>query len=296
MAIFARYRISFNLMNLKPFCAAALISAVFLTACSNPPAKSEGETADTPQAQTAPTEEETMTQFEYDKMMANFPKPLAMENLIFDAGLKFDKVVLVPTEKATSFTSAAQKSVAFGMYAVDLGYLSIYEKKGGILKYLKATHDLANDLNAGEAFKKFGGDQADRVVMEKDSLLKLADDVYYESYNHIKGNNKYEVATLIVAGSFVESHYHALSALKSQKRNAKNEELFTKLFESKLHIMNLMNVLKQLEKKAGCTEMMNRLAPMQEALSGLKSPQDLTADKVEALLKVVATIRNQCIG
>jgi len=283
-------------MNLKPFCAAALVSAVFLTACSNPPAKSEGEAADTAQAQTAPTEDEAMTQFEYDKMMANFPKPLVMENLVFKAGLKFDKVVLMPLDKANSFTSAAQKSVAFGMYAVDLGYISIYEKKGDILKYLKACHDLANDLNAGEAFKKFGGDQADRVVMHKDSLLKLADDVYFESYNHIKGNNKYEVAALIVAGSFIESHYHALSALKGQSPSAKNEELFTKLYESKLHILNLMNVLKQLEKKAGCTDMMNHLSPLQEELSGLKNSKDLTSEKIETLLKLVTTIRQQCIG
>jgi len=240
-------------------------------------------------------EKEEFTQFEFDKMMANFPKPMEIESEIVKAGIKFDKITINSLENLPNYQTESKKALNFGTYAVDLGYLAAFDKKQEALKYFKNTRQLAVDLNAVESFDKVAGANIENQLANKDTLIRIADDVYYDSYTYIKSSNKLEVATLIVAGSWIESQYHALSALKSYPRNAKTEKLYNKIYEQQTHLSNLLNVLTQFEGKEEFNALITDFSALLEMYKSVKETKELTQEIATKFQKEVEVVRAKII-
>lgn len=273
---------------------ALIVGSVVLFSCGDAK-KEENKEAVAEQKDSTTIEKEEFTQFEFDKMMANFPKPMEMETEIVNAGIKFDKITINSLDNMANYQTEAQKALNFGTYAVDLGYLAAYDKKQDALKYFKNTRQLAVDLNAVESFDKVAGANIENQLSNKDTLIKIADDVYYDSYTYIKSSNKLEVASLIVAGSWIESQFHALSALKNYPRNAKTEKLYNKIYEQQTHLSNLLNVLKQFENKEEFKSLVTDYSNLLTTYKSVKETKELTQEVAAKFQKEVAAIREKVI-
>ncbi|MFN5493400.1 MAG: hypothetical protein ACK5AQ_03990, partial [Bacteroidota bacterium] len=100
-----------------------MFSMVLLGACSGSK-QEEASMQDTTQvADTSSNQKREFTEFEFDKMMANFPKPMEIETEILKSGIKFEKVALNDLANASNYQTDAKKAINFGIYSVDLGYL-----------------------------------------------------------------------------------------------------------------------------------------------------------------------------
>jgi hypothetical protein len=243
----------------------------------------------------ASIENEKFTEFEFDKMMANFPKPLEMVNEVVKTGVKFDKASINPIENEEKYVTENKKAVNFGIYCVDLSYLSAYDKKQEILKSYKTVRKLAESLNALEAFDNVAGGEIDKKLSNKDTLLKIADDIYYDSYSHIKSKNKLEIAALIVCGSWIESQNIVLQALKNYDRNAKTEFLYNKTFEQTVHIQNLIAVLNQFKDNAEFQTLIANFEELKNEFAKNKTTEDLNKEDIQSLAKMVTDIRAKMI-
>jgi len=276
------------------FLGLILASTIMVSSCGDSKKEESSETVAEIRDSTV-VEKEEFTQFEFDKMMANFPKPMEIESEIVKAGIKFDKITINSLENLANYQTEAKKALNFGTYAVDLGYLAAYDKKQDALKYFKNTRQLAVDLNAVESFDKVAGANIENQLANKDTLVRIADDVYYDSYTYIKSSNKLEVASLIVAGSWIESQFHALSALKSYPRNAKTEKLYNKIYEQQTHLSNLLNVLKQFEGKDEFNTLIADYSKLLEMYKSVKDTKDLTQEVAAKLQKEVEAVRAKII-
>ncbi len=269
---------------------------LFATACSNnskPEGAATEENAVATDSSSAAKEEFTM--FEFDKMMANFPKPLDMVNEIAKAGVKFDKASVNDLANEANYTTESKQALNFGVYSVDLGYLSAYDKKQDILKSFKTVRKLAESLNAIESFEKVAGANFESKMSNKDTLMKIADDVYYESYNHIKGSNRLLIATQIVCGSWIESQNFALQGLMNYDRNAKTEFLYNKIFEQRTHLENLLNVMNQFKDNEEMKPLIADYENLKAEYFKFKDTKELTKSSIAELAKAVNGERNNII-
>jgi hypothetical protein len=276
------------------FLGVLLASTIIVSSCGDAK-KEESSTTVVESKDSTVIEKEEFTQFEFDKMMANFPKPMEIESEIVKAGIKFDKISINSIDNLGNYQTEAKKALNFGTYAVDLGYLAAFDKKQEALKYFKNTRQLAVDLNAVESFDKVAGANIENQLANKDTLVRIADDVYYDSYTYIKSSNKLEVASLIVAGSWIESQYHALSALKSYPRNAKTEKLYNKIYEQQTHLSNLLNVLTQFEGKEEFDTLITDYSKLLEMYKSVKETKELTQEVAAKFHKEIEAVRAKII-
>ena len=269
---------------------------LFATSCSNTN-KPEGAATEenTVAKDSLSVAKEEFTMFEFDKMMANFPKPLDMVNEIAKAGVKFDKAAVNDIANEANYTTEAKQAINFGVYSVDLGYLSAYDKKQDIIKSFKTVRKMAEGLNALESFEKVAGSNFETKMSNKDTLMKIADDVYYESYNHIKGSNRLLIATEIVCGSWIESQNFALQGLMNYDRNAKTEFLYNKIFEQKTHLENLLNVMNQFKDNEEMKGMIADFESLKTEYFRFKETKDLNKSTIAELAKAVSTVRTKLI-
>ena len=269
---------------------------LFATSCSNnskPEGAATEENAVAKDSSSVAKEEFTM--FEFDKMMANFPKPLDMVNEIAKAGVKFDKASVNDLANEANYTTESKQALNFGVYSVDLGYLSAYDKKQEILKSFKTVRKLAESLNAIESFEKVAGANFESKMSNKDTLMKIADDVYYESYNHIKGSNRLLIATQIVCGSWIESQNFALQGLMNYDRNAKTEFLYNKIYEQRTHLENLLNVMNQFKDNEEMKPLIADYENLKAEYFKFKDTKELTKTSIAVLAKSVNAVRNNII-
>jgi hypothetical protein len=276
------------------FLGLLLVSTIIAASCGDSKKEESSQTV-VESKDSAVIEKEEFTQFEFDKMMANFPKPMEIESEIVKAGIKFDKITINSIDNIANYQTEAKKALNFGTYAVDLGYLAVFDKKQEALKYFKNTRQLAVDLNAVESFDKVAGANIENQLANKDTLVRIADDVYYDSYTYIKSSNKLEVASLIVAGSWIESQYHALSALKAYPRNEKTEKLYNKIYEQQTHLSNLLNVLKQFEGKDEFNALIADYSKLLEMYKSVKETKELTQEVATKFHKEVEAVRAKII-
>jgi len=272
----------------------ASIATLLLSSCGNNSAPTV-DTETNKQQDTAVAAKEEFTMFEFDKMMANFPKPLDMVNEIAKAGVKYDKASINNVDNEKNYVTESKRALNFGVYSVDLGYLSTYDKKQEVLKSFKTVRKLAESLNALESFDNVAGANFESKLSNKDTLVKIADDVYYESYNNIKSSNRLEIATLIVCGSWVESQNFALQGLSNYERNAKTEFLYNKIYEQKTHLDNLLSVMNQFKDKDDFAALITDFENLKSVYASFKDTKELTKATVGKLAEVVKSTREKVV-
>jgi|GEM_PF-2503214 len=270
--------------------------AILLASCgNNKPENATTEGATTEVKDSATTAKEEFTMFEFDKMMANFPKPLDMVNEIAKAGVKFDKAAINDIANEKNYVTETKRALNFGVYSVDLGYLSAYDKKQDVIKSFKTVRKFAEGLNALESFDKVAGANFESKMSNKDTLVKIADDVYYESYNHIKGNNRLLVATQIVCGSWIESQNFALQGLMNYERNAKTEFLYNKIFEQRTHLENLLAVMNQFKDSEDMKQLATEFETLKTEYNAFRESKELTKASIGKLAAAVKKVRESVV-
>jgi len=270
------------------------VATILLSSCGSNKAPETTNLEQKPKDSATAAKEE-FTMFEFDKMMANFPKPLDMVNEIAKAGVKYDKASLNDLNNEKNYITESKQALNFGVYSVDLGYLSAYDKKQDVIKLFKTVRKIAEAINALESFDKVAGSNFESKIGNKDTLVKIADDVYYESYNNIKGNNRLEVATLIVCGSWIESQNLALQGLLNYDRNAKTEFLYNKIYEQKTHLDNLLSVMNQFKEQEAFANLIPDFENLKSVYSSFKETNELTKASIGKLAEAVKASREKVI-
>ena len=81
-------------------------------------------------------------------------------------------------------------------------------------------------------------------LTNKDSLVKIANEVYLSTDNYLKDNERENSAALIILGGWIEALYIATN-LETNETN--DFELLNRIAEQKYSLVNLLNLLKKYE-------------------------------------------------
>ena len=99
------------------------------------------------------TTEENEVKEDLQKVLTDVPEPSEMPYQLKATGAEFDPKLPNPSGDVEKYKTTNNKAALnLGVYATDVGYVSVYEKVQNALDYIDATKNLGDKLGVTNAF------------------------------------------------------------------------------------------------------------------------------------------------
>ncbi len=246
-------------MSLKKFVwMACLLGVCAFTACT-PENKTEGTDQDT--TATAGTDDTPDTvradagDGDNNRVLSGLPPTSEVPALLQLSGADFNPTLVNAAAKSTGYTTTTDKAALnLGIYASDIGYLSVYDKTQDVITYLKSAEKLANHLGLNNTFGTEMQQRFQKNVNNKDSLVKIVDETMNYVNSFLKEGNRDATAALIVTGSFVEGLYLSTGLIEkypkdvpADVRNQTLTSLITSITKQEESLDDLIDILQEVK-------------------------------------------------
>ena len=157
-------------------CSAILISCGGNKPESSSETKTELKDTVKKEAETSPTNE--LADFQFTTLVINIPSPFSIVGILPKAGVSFDQNLVNPVDKATKYTTSSKKGLNYGVYVVDLVYLSTNQQYAQLKSYFKTSRDLAKSLDCLESFDKVAGTNLEKNMDKTDEKFLHAERLF----------------------------------------------------------------------------------------------------------------------
>lgn len=169
------------------------------------------------------------------------PTPFEMTKMLNNIGVSYSSAILNPVDKAEKYFTEKSKAVNLGIYGADVAYAATYDQKQDIKLYLKALKTLVDALGINIDYSKMLSDEFKEKINNKDTLINIITNTYYETYKNLEGKGNKDLATMMVTGMWVEVMYIATNISKDSYNNSEIVKLISKQKDS---YMKLLDILK----------------------------------------------------
>jgi hypothetical protein len=244
----------------------------------------------------------------------SIPSPIETTSLLKGAGAKYNASYLNPVENVSKYSTAASRALNLGVYGSDLSFTSIFDQTQESMLYLRCTNKLATSLGISGAFDEATTARIEANLENRDSLLTIISDSYWNADTYLKENGQPGVSALIIAGGWIEGLYIA-----SQIANTtQNQDIATRIGEQKLSLDNLVALLDTYKTtNEGINSTLIQLQELKAIYDGIqvkaaetevstdkkegvttidnKSNYKLTPEQLKAVSEKVTQIRNKII-
>ncbi|MFT3884245.1 MAG: hypothetical protein QM724_02080 [Flavobacteriales bacterium] len=211
-----------------------LAAALLLTACGGDQAPQE----------TLHTDQDTDTTqaarvLRTKNIFHNIPSPMETAALLKKAGAGYDKDMLNDVTHVDNYTAASKQALNLGIYGADLSYASVYNKTSESMLYTSCAQKLAKRLDVTSAFDQGVFDRMEKNQHDRDSLLSIVSETYWNMDAYLKENQRDNISALMIAGGWVEGLYIATQVAKAHD----TPELRQRIAEQKLPLQNLLELV-----------------------------------------------------
>jgi len=214
-----------------------------------------------------------------NEMSYQVPSPKEMFQFIRQVGSKNNKRtdVLSNPDNAKNYKEAKMKAVNFGIYSCDLTYCSIFEIGTEALKYFKVVKQLGDEIGVATSVKPEMLKRLEKNMGNPDSLVEIADDMYFSSFETLQNGQQGNTLALVVAGGYVEGLYIATNLIKYEK----NSPAVERIAGEKFTLENIIDFMKKYESDVNVKEVIAKLMELKIAFE-----QDVTStDKGKVEMK-----------
>ncbi len=227
-------------------------SGLFLSSCGNESGNSEEANNN------APDKKEATKDTAAKNIFYALPSPIEIAQLMQKAGATYNSKLLNPIENAPKYTSTNSKALNLGVYGADLSYTTIFDQSSETIIYLNQVKKLSDGLGIAGAFTDKTVNRMDANKGNRDSLLNIISDSYFETDDYLKENQRAHTSSLVMAGGWIEGLYIGTQVSKSIKDNT---ALATRIAELKGSLNNLIAMLEQYK---GAMEVASLLGSLKE--------------------------------
>lgn len=194
-------------------------------------------------------------------------------------------------EKADKYFTEKARALNLGVYSADLSYASTYNRKQETMLFLKASKSLIDNLEITSAFNSTLVEDVEKNLDDKDQLVKVITNSFYDTYEFLNKNGKANLSLLVVSGSFIEGLYVATHI---SENTYANPEIVKVIFDQKESLERLLKVLEP-EKQD------ENIAALISDFTGLKASYDkivdgtMTEDQLNEIITSVGKIRKSIV-
>lgn len=279
-----------RLLNNCTYMIVALGLMMFISSCggSNEEAVQEEEGISTEEDATNEFESESMSVNKAGKVFYMIPSPLELSSIIKDAGASYDKSVLNSTDYVSNYVTSGSQALNLGVYGADLSYSSIFEQTQETVQYFNSAKTLADELGITSAFGKSTVERIQNNLNNRDSMIAIISDSYWEADAYLKENSRSNTSALVIAGGWIEALY---ISTKLAEKSDNSDEILSRIGEQKLTLNNLVPMLEKFQ-GPDVNEVIASLQELQNAFNAVEityTRKDPTTDEESQLTTLQTT-------
>jgi len=241
----------------NPLIPAAFVACLFIS-CGGEDHDHDahhGDSAAVAPKDTTPVTVNEETKIKFDFAVANIPSPVELINTISGWGVEYHGDYLNDSKKSSSYTSEFSKAITLGIYNIDLSYAMVNGQGGDVMKYMKTSMVQSDGLGLKGAVDNMMGKRAEANLGNKDSLLKIMDHMLVKSDDFLRTHERVYAASVIFAGSWVESLYLACKIGGGSSDPAVKEKMYKLVWDQRFYLENLVKILEDFKDKKEVAEL-----------------------------------------
>ncbi len=169
------------------------------------------------------------------------PSPDDVFGFADDKNLQFNSELLNPVENLEKYNDTKSKEFNFGVYSADLAYCAASSKNDETVQYLNVVRELSQDIGLADVFNESLVYRIEHVSAEKDSLISLSNDTYFDIIRYLERNNRPTTLATMAAGGWLECMYLVVN----QTEFSADDPTIQKIADQKLIVTNLQKFLEQ---------------------------------------------------
>lgn len=236
-------------------------------------------------------------EFKFLQLVASLPSP-AFHVLEFkSSGIKLNESLCNSPSNADNYATPFKQSANYGVYLADLAYLAAYKNEKGIKAYIEVSGKMADATGVKGKFDDVVNNRhfIDHIN-NPDSLEVIIENIYKATDDFLISDKHLDLASEVFIGSWIENNFITLASLKGQKQNEKNKALFNKVYEQKLHIANILTLLKEFENHAELSNFYKQFEDLTYLYKGVSSLENVNEAFLTKLNEKIKTMRESIIA
>lgn len=232
---------------------------------------------------------EAVTKEEAFKSVTKYPLPTAFEvtKMLNKAGASYILSLNNPVENVDKYFTEKSKALNLGVYGANLSYASTYQMKQETMNYLKVSKKLIDELQITTAFNKDFAERIEANIDNKDSLIHIISDSFYDTYDFLTNQGKDNISLMVMSGSWIEGLYITTQIAIISKNN----EDFLKIIANQKDPLNkLMELMEPVAADPAISEVKTMLQPLVVAFGKVEG-ETLTTEQYNEITEAVSKIR-----
>lgn len=284
---------------------------LFLAACGGSNTADQQTTTDTLAVDTTPKETELLN---VGGKIFSIPSPVQTALALRKAGLKYQKELAAPLDKADAVAGKVPQSTLLGVYGADLAYATVHKDGQKAMATMQAIEKLGGKLELTNSFDRALLDRFKTNLGSEDSLLQFSGIAFRAADQYLKENQRHDVSALVLAGGWVESIYLTIS----DPAAAKDQTLVNRIGEQKNSLNALVELLQTSDTENAAAPLLAAMKELQGLFSGVSSTYtfqepvtdaakkttfinststvSIPADQLAAIVAKVTAIRNMMLA
>jgi hypothetical protein len=195
----------------------------------------------------------------------SIPSPVQTAILLRKANVKFNEDLLLPTSKASGYSTSFKRAVNLGIYGSNLAYLTNFGNAEKSAVYLKTVDDLSNQLGISSALDSKLMKRFYDNINNRDSLYALNSEFFRAANAYLRDVNQEEQAALILTGGWLEALHLSLDAAEA------DNNMKRRIGEQKPALQSLIDLLGEYESNQDIANLKNELSSLNSLFDGIRS-------------------------
>lgn len=189
------------------------------------------------------------------------------------------------------FTDKAQ-AINLGIYSADLSYASTYNMKQEVMNFMDASEKLIKELDITGAFNSEFVDEVEANLDNKDLLIELITESFYDTYEYLVKNNKEDLSLLVLSGSWVEAMYISCNVSNTVYQNP---ELVKVIMHQKTALYKLVDLLVPHAGHESIQSVLDDLNPIKAVYESVDE-KGITQKQMDDIINQVEALRAKMIA
>ena len=177
----------------------------------------------------------------YEGEIFSIPSPVQTAILIKKSGIEYNAELLNDVGNSDKYINQFQKAMNMCVYGADLAYLSNFNNTRMSIEYFNAIEELADDLGIKNNIDVGILIRFNKNIEIQDSLYSLNAELYQEANRYLQDNERNDVASLILAGGWIEALHIIIDAAYD------DTEIRTRVGEQRSALISLVALLGKFE-------------------------------------------------
>lgn len=222
------------------------------------------------------------------------PSPKDMFSFTNSSELDFSSEVLNSPDNADKYMDIRSQELGFGIYSADLAYSAAFFQTKEAKKYLKVVRGLSDQIGIASVFDKALVTRFDEMPDNRDSLIQVTNDTYFDIVKFLEENERKSSLALISTGGWLESLYIVVHLVDKYEKDSDVVQLIA---DQKNIFENLVLYLEQHKNDPNVSSVIEDLQPIKDIYDKLevkkvekpKTPETAGKIVVGGTTKIVIT-------